>query len=537
MKYHSKKKPREPMAIDFVISVDRCLMSNHHGREFLGFMTTGPAIGVPEKLWQWMACPPMRVDAHGRPWQAPYGLRKIEAALQDAGFNAHVIDPDYVAYYVTHGAKALMIGHHDFFGLGPPSNEWWMIVGREPINRRSFIEFISMPEIWRAKRKAGLKVIVGGPAAWQWEVWSEALAKWPVDTIVDGEAEKIIVKVAEKVVEGEELPRKIEAGFNDTPRVDEIPLIKAPSVNGLIEVMRGCPRGCRFCSVTLRPLRFIPLSRIEAEVRVNLDGGVGGIIYHSEDVLLYGADAVRPRREPLIKLHAVARRYLEEYEAVFAWSHVGLATVKYAEEHGRLVSRISELVVDGDARKFIGVEVGIETGSVRLARKIMPAKAAPYPAEKWPEIVEDAFRIMADNNIVPAATFILGLPGEREEDVYDTIELIDRLKPYPSLIVPMFFVPMGALKDAEGFRREHLRDYHVEAMRTAALHTLHWTSHILSSGYLDKPHHAPLKAALRLFLWYVKRKIEKTSWITAGNNTLFEDSASAWSEPATIGYG
>ena len=503
------RAPRDPLRVDFVISVDRCLMSTHHNRIFLGFLATGPAVGVPERLWKWIACPPPRVDRHGRPQVAPYALRKIEAALQDAGFNAHVIDPDYVPYYVLHGAKALLVGHHDYFAFGPPSNEWWLLTGREPVNRRSFIEFISRPEIWEAKRRHGLKVIVGGPAVWQWEAWPEARRRWPVDTLVEGEADRIVVELAERVLEGEPLPEKVVVHPKDSPSIDEIPDIKAPSVAGLVEIMRGCPRGCKFCSVTLRPLRFMPLDKIRREIMVNIRGGVRNVILHSEDVLLYGADVVRPRAEPLLKLHGMVARILEEHEAGFAWSHASLAAVKYAEEHGHVVSRIAEMVLDGDVRRILGVEVGIETGSVRLAKKIMPAKAAPYPAEEWPDIVEDAFSIMADNNIIPAATFILGLPGETEDDVYDTIELIERLRPYPSLIVPMLFVPMGALKDAQAFRREHIKHYHYEAMLAAARHTAYWGRWIIAHHYLRGPQAAPLRIGLKLIIAYIERKIER----------------------------
>jgi radical SAM superfamily enzyme YgiQ (UPF0313 family) len=509
MAFTRRRRPREELRVDFVISTDRCMMSNYHGREFLGFASTGPPIGLPERVWRWISCPRMRVDKHGRPWQAPYGLRKIEAALQEAGFRAHVVDPDYVAYYVLHGAKALLIGHHDYFGFGPPSSEWWALTGLEPLNRRSFIEFISMPEIWEAKRRRGLRIVVGGPAVWQWEAWREALERWPVDVLVEGEADRVIVWVAERILDGGELPRKIVVPPQESPRAEEIPVIRAPSINGLVEVMRGCPRGCRFCSVTMKPLRFIPLNKIEEEVLVNLRAGVGNIILHSEDVLLYGADGVRPRREPLERLHSMVARYLEEYGAGFAWSHVSLAAVKYAEENGRIVSRIASLVLDYDERRFIGVEVGVETGSVRLAKRIMAAKAAPYPVEEWPEIVVDAFRVMADNNIIPAATFILGLPGETEDDVYATIELIERLKPYPSLIVPMFFVPLGALRGHEGFGRSHIREYHVEALRAALEHTARWARYILDKGYLNKPHHRPLKLALKLFIRYVEKKARK----------------------------
>jgi len=51
-----------------------------------------------------------------------------------------------------------------------------------------------------------------------------------------------------------------------------------------------------------------------------------------------------------------------------------------------------------EEQNWIGVEVGIETGSARLARSIMPAKAAPYKVDEWPDIVEDAFTIMHVHN-------------------------------------------------------------------------------------------------------------------------------------------
>ncbi len=500
------KKPKKALDIDFVLSVDRCLMSNHHERIFIGFAATGPAIGVPEKLWKWVACPPPGVDEYGRPKVAPYALRKLEAALQNRGFKAHVVDPDYVPYYALNGAKALMIGHHDYFALGPPSNEWWLLTGRTPVNRKSFIEFISHPAIWEAKEKYGMKIIVGGPAVWQWEACGEALKKWPVDLLVDGEADRVIVDIAERVLEGGALPRKIVVNPKDSPRIADIPEIKLPSVGGLVEIMRGCPRGCKFCSVTLRPLRFMPLDKIEREILVNLESGQG-VVLHSEDVLLYGADGVKPRAEPLIRLHEMVAKHLDEYEAGFSWSHVSLAATKYAEEHGRVVSKITDLVLNCDNRKFFGVEVGIETGSVRLARKIMPAKAAPYSVESWPDIVEEAFSILVDNNVFPASTYILGLPGETEDDVIKTIELLERLKPYPSFIVPMFFVPMGALKDREGFKRTYLTDCHIDAMVLSANHSIKWAKWIIERGYFDKPKYTPLKLAVEYFMRYAEKKI------------------------------
>lgn len=486
------------MGFEVVITSDRTMMSNHHRKEFLGFMATGPAIGLPERLWLWLAAPKPKVDKLGRPVEAPYGLRKIEAKLLELGFNAAIVDPDHIGKHLD-SVKVLLVGHHDFFAYGPPSSEWWMLTGKEPVNRVSFRRFMESPAVRKARRK-GARIIVGGPAAWQWLWELDAWRRWRVDTVVDGEAERIIGELVEKALDGEPLPDYIYVGPSDTPSVEEIPVIRGASVNGLVEITRGCPRGCRFCSVTLRPLRHIPLNRVRKEIMVNVEAGVRNTLLHSEDVLLYQSEGIKPRPEPIVKLHEMAARLTP---GSITWSHVSLASVKYAEEMHGLISRITGEILY-DKQEFLGVETGIETGSVRLARAVMPAKAAPYPAEQWPEVVEDAFRIMHENRVVPAATIILGLPGETADDLTATAELIDRLRPYRSLIIPMFFVPMGMLKNRDWFKRHALTPDHVEVALRTLDHSLHWAKDMLNRFYLKEPHLRLVRLGLKLFIGYIK---------------------------------
>lgn len=490
------------MVFEVVITSDRTMITDHHGKEFIGFMATGPAIGVPERLWMWACCPKPKVDRLGRPRVAPYGLRKIEAKLQEAGFNAAIVDPDHLDKHLD-TMKVLLVGHHDYFAYGPPSSEWWVITGREPVNRRSFRRLMESPAVRKAKEK-GVKIIAGGPAAWQWLWELESWKKWGVDTVVDGEGERVVVDLVEKVYRGEPLPEYVYVSPRDAPSIEEIPVIRGASVNGLVEIMRGCPRGCRFCSVTLRPLRFMPIEKVVAEVRVNVRAGLRNVLLHSEDVLLYGADGVKPRPEPVLKLHA---EVLKEAPGSVAWSHASLSAVKYAEDNYRLVSRLMEML--SERQEILGVEVGIETGSARLAREVMPAKALPYRAEEWVEVVKDAFAIMHDNRVVPAATLILGLPGETPDDVVKTAELVDDLKPYRSLIVPMLFVPMGKLKNMEKFRREMITREHVEVMKACLRHDLYWAREIMGKFYLKGAHMAPLRFFLEAFISYVERRASR----------------------------
>ncbi len=488
------------MPYDFVITTDRTMMTNHHGKEFLGFMTTSPAVFLPEKLWMWVCAPKMKTDEEGRPWQAPYGLRKIEAALVNAGFKAAVIDPDALHRHVKN-AKAILIGHHDFFAFCAPSSTWWAITGKEPVNRKHFIRLMESPALREAKRR-GVRIIVGGPAAWQWLYMIDYWERWGVDTVVDGEAERVIVDLAQRILDGEPLPKYVYVGPKEAPRIEEIPTIIHASVNGLVEIMRGCPRGCRFCSATLRPLRYIPLDIIEKEILVNVKEGVHHGILHSEDVPIYGAYGVRPRPGPLFKLHEMALRHLK----ALAWSHASIAAIVCAEREHRLISKLADFILSRTKQGFLGLQTGIETGSPRLAEAVMPAKAAPFKAKEWPDIVEEGFGIMHDNNLIPAATIILNLPGETPDDVLKTAELIDRLKDYRSIIVPMYFVPLGTLKSEK--LKIDIKPEHLEVLWRCLQHTLRWAPHICKL-YLASPLYLPVRALIKLFLWWVRLQAYK----------------------------
>jgi radical SAM superfamily enzyme YgiQ (UPF0313 family) len=478
-------------------------MTNHHGKEFLGFLGTGPAIGIPETVWKWLACPKMKTDEIGRPKEAPYGMRKIEAALIDAGFKAAIIDPDHLAKHLEN-AKALLLSHHDYFAFGPPSSTWWGITKKEPINYKSFQQLISMPEIKKAKER-GMKIVAGGPSVWQWLWREDMIEKVGVDTLVDGEADKFIVKLAQMILDNEPLPKYVYLGADEAPSVDEIPVIKGASVNGLIEIMRGCPRSCRFCSVTLRPTRYYPLEKIEKELIVNVRNGVKHGVIHSDDVLFYGAVGIYPRPEPLIKLHKLVKKY---YKTI-AWSHASLAAIRYAQEKYSLITKLSEIIYENGSQNYLGVEVGIETGSSRLAKEIMPAKSAPYKIEEYQETVEEAFKIMHEHRIIPAGTMIVGLPEETEDDVYKTIELVDNLRPYRSILVPMFFVPMGYFKNKDWFTRIKLNEAHIELYRKVFWHDVYWAENIINNFYMKGPLYYPVKLTLKLFLRIAKRYMKK----------------------------
>ncbi|MEM3997229.1 MAG: radical SAM protein [Pyrobaculum sp.] len=500
-------------SFDVVLTTDRSMMSNYHKKEFLGFGTTGPVFvelpfGLSERFHSFLFAPKMKVDKWGRPLEAPYGMRKIEAKLIDAGINAAVVDPDHVHKYLPK-AKVLMLSHHDYIGLNPPSSTWGVIVGKEPMNAMFFKRFMERlaPHIAKAKAENGLRVIVGGPAAWQWLYFPELVERWGIDVIFDGEGERLIVDLVKNAIEGRPLPRYVYVGVSEAPAVEEISTIKYPSINGLVEIGRGCPRGCAFCSVTLRAMRWYPLEKIEEELKVNARAGVVDGILHSDEVPLYGSNTVEPNPDKLIALHRLAKRY---YRKV-GWSHTTLVAIYHGERKmGKLFTKLSEIILD-EHQDWWGAQIGLETGSIRLARRIMPGKAAPYKIEQWHEIVVEAAAIMHEIRLIPAITIIVGLPDEQPDDVVETIELIERLRPYRSLIVPLFYVPMSHVRsDKVGWiDKLNLYPEHVDLLKTVARHSIYWAKDIVNRYYLKGVHYAPIKLLINYFISYVEKRLSR----------------------------
>jgi radical SAM superfamily enzyme YgiQ (UPF0313 family) len=479
-----------------LLTADRTLMSNYHNDEFLGFGTTAPPNVVPEWFFKLLFFPPMKTN-ESIPIQAPYGLRKIEAQLLREGFEVLTVDPDHADRYLGE-AKALGIHVMDPFGIGPSSSTFARILKTgEPYVAKYFRLLLEKREVVKAKKR-GLKIIVGGPGAWQFKLRPEFVDEHGIDCIIDGEAEKVVGRIFSAAIEGAELPRFYEVDTKETPCVDEIPEIKNPSVNGLVEIGRGCCRGCEFCSVTLRPLRWYPYEKIEKELRVNTSAGLTYTTIHAEDVLLYGSKGVIPNREKVLKLHQICEKHVQS----LSWSHTSMAAIAADPE---LVKEVAGLIL-ADKQEWWGAEIGIETGSPELAKKIMPAKARPFRPEQWPEVVKTAAGIMTDNNLVPACTLITGLPQETEDDVIRTIELIDDLKDFKSLIVPLFFVPLGRLKDDDWFKMEQVNDLQMELLVKCLKHDVYWTKVMMKSYFKGKWYSKILSSLFWLFIKVVERK-------------------------------
>jgi radical SAM superfamily enzyme YgiQ (UPF0313 family) len=455
--------PPQGQGVSIVLTGSATDMSDFKLSPFRAFTGGFPTAIVPRFLLRRYWYPRVPKNGDDTAKYAPYGMRKIEAVLvrEFGEQNVAVAHPYNLEKFVGPATKVI--------GTGFVSRTYTSLVGfgGEPVAAAEFRDLITKPIL----RKWGAKVILGGSGAWQ--IHRGQLQKeYGIDCIVMGEGEKTALEIFRKALNGEELPPVVET---EPPDTEQICRIVNPSLFGTVEITRGCGRGCRFCSPMMRRRYSFPLDHILKEVELNAKSGTRMIILASEDIFLYRCDEkFLPNREAIVKLiNSIAAVPGVEF---IQPAHAALAPIVYdpqiVEEIGPVLHEKAYWVTN-DTRHS-SVEVGMETGSVRLMKKYMSSKMLPFKPEEWHDVVTKAIEIMNENYIWPLATLIVGLPGETDKDTVATLELLDKLKHNKLFYVPLLFTSEDdcMLRKAQHMDLKHLTPLQWELLATCWRHNI-----------------------------------------------------------------
>jgi len=431
-----RRSASEINGVPIVLTGSSIDMSDFNLSPFRAFTGAFPRGIIPRRLLRKYWYPPVSNNGDNTVKCAPYGLRKIEAVLaQEFGAkNIAVVHPNNLWKVVGPKTKIIGITSMEPGGIGFVSRTYTSLVGfsGESIASAEFRELMKNPIL----RRWNPRIILGGTGAWQ--IHRAKLQKeYGIDCIVIGEGEKTAKRIFRLALEGKKLPSVVET---EPPDRENIPCILNPSIFGIVEIMRGCGRGCKFCSPTTRGRYSFPLEHILQEVRLNANQGTKMIILASEDLFLYGSKTrFLPNREAIVELiTSIAAVPGVEY---IQPAHASLAPVVHdpdmIEEIGPILLEKSKWV--SKSVRHSSVEIGIETGSIRLMNEHMRGKMLPYKPEEWSDVVVRGVDILNKNHIWPLATLIVGLPSETEEDTNATLELLDDLKHSKLFYVPLLF--------------------------------------------------------------------------------------------------
>jgi radical SAM superfamily enzyme YgiQ (UPF0313 family) len=427
----------------------------------------------------------VEVREDGQAKYVPNGLRVIEALLAErfGEENIAVCYADQLDRFVGDDTRAVGIHAHNPLGITFATDVYAGFYGAdcEPINAVEFRRLILHPALRRHKHH--LKLIVGGPGGWQIEHKGLQQA-WGIDCIVHGEAEEVAADLFEAAVRGETLPPRIEC---KSPKLESIPRIRHRATFGVVEITRGCGRGCQFCSVALRAGKSIPVEDVVANVRAQVAEGADTITLTTEDLFLYEQGKKFRTNIPALKrlFRSIAEvpgvRYLTLTHGTITPPVVTPEVIEELTPWAVGMSPFQNEKSTHPEHRYAMMFVGLETGSVRLFKKYMPGKAYPFRPEQWPDVVLKGYEIMNRHNWFPMATFIIGLPGETDEDTKQSLELLYALKDFKGVIIPTLFVPLEdtRLEKCEGAKIARLTDlqweffftcwrYNVDFMRSSS---------------------------------------------------------------------
>lgn len=478
-------------------------MSSYRGISLASFFGCAPAIDnsrTKESFWYYILknqvtprvlfdfiCNPIG-HINGIANYAPYGLRKVEASLLRDGYKPEdvvVAHPDHIDKFI--GPETQVVGTYEMDPLGMGPVTMTFTYGRKTMSYDEFYNRELHMKINSAKAKNGskAKVVVGASGTWQYNYDPAKIEEYGIYGIVEGDLGGIGPEIdgaggsffdalingdletanpfkknkfKVEIKEFSKNDRKYHGRFihySDEPSVDEIPNIVHPSMHGMIEVMRGCGRGCKFCDVTLRPLRYYPVEKVQKEIEINMKyGGLKNAWIQSDDIFVYGLNPrttknMQPNRE------AIEELFKGIMDTGIEHTNPTHGTLAGAIADERLIPNISRIIKSGPDN-FIGIQCGFETGSIRLIGKYADRKLAPFKPSEWHWVVKEGVKTLNEHYWVPAFTLIMGLDNnETIDDSWETIRLIHELEQEQPdskfTVTPLTFVPIGLLEKSDFF--------------------------------------------------------------------------------------
>ncbi len=394
-------------------------------------------------------------NADGSARYMPAGVRVLEASL------LRRYDPEDLACcypadlhtFIGPDTRVVAVSTHNPLGVTFAAGVYTSIFGssKQPINSHYSRELFAA--IKTNPHRKHFKVIVGGSGGWQitqTNSWDEL----SVDCVVEGRSESAdVLALFDRALAGEALPRQMDVSHPKDR--NEILFPDKRTTFGVVEMTTGCGRRCQFCVPDLNPQIDLPKDKIMSAVRANVREGNKQISLATEDMFIWGQVHTStpfyfPNREALVDLYSdiVDTPGVEQH----VLSH---ATIAPAVVDPVLIKQLSDTCLDKSPihlpylsshpkHKALVPLIGLETGSVRLAKQIMPSKGVPFPIDEWPSVLVRGLEVLNRNNWFPAMTLIVGSPGETDEDVMATLDVIYEVERRGlfAFFIPSIFTPL-----------------------------------------------------------------------------------------------
>lgn len=277
---------------------------------------------------------------------------------------------------------------------------------REKAQEKTFSDLGRIREM--KKERPGMMIAVGGCVASQ--EGENVVKRAPyVDVVFGPQTLHRLPELLQKRVETDR--PQVDVSFPEIEKFDHLPAPKADGAAAFVSIMEGCSKYCSYCVVPYTRGEEIsrPLVDVLLEVAQLADQGVKEVTLLGQNVNAYRG--VGPDGQPVD--FAVLLDYVSEIE--------GIERIRYTTNHPR---EFSQRLIDAYARlpKLVNhVHLPVQAGSDR----VLAAMKRGYTVLEYKSIIRRLRAVRPD--IAIATDFIVGFPGETEEDFEETMKLIDEV--------------------------------------------------------------------------------------------------------------
>jgi len=444
-----------------VLVADRTL-SARYKILFEGMFATMQTTQVPERIMRSLVSPRMKTDPAGRAHAAALGIRRLEAALIDhIGLDPNEVvctTPEILPKLLGPWTKVVGVSSSDPLGRGM-SNTTTKNFWKGELYTKVWTERM-MQQIRRARDKYGFKVVAGGAGAWQWVGDKQITEQQGIDTVFEGYGEFAGVQLFRDILAGREPP---PYACQSTTAAESIRPIRGASFIGIIEISRGCGRGCRFCTLSDKKMAHLSHDTILSDIETNLANGITSVVSGSEDLFRYGSDGIHVQFEPLHGLLSEMKQL--KGLSFMQIDHANVTSVLQLTDEQ--LQEIRSLLTWQKPSKFLWVNLGVESANGRLVAAASKAKVAPFQPDDWADMVRETVHRLSRCGFFPVLSIVLGLPGETPDDVQCTLDLVNELsQKQPMVVFPVFYEPYRSDEiqndmrfGMEKFRLDHLELY------------------------------------------------------------------------------
>jgi tRNA-2-methylthio-N6-dimethylallyladenosine synthase len=203
----------------------------------------------------------------------------------------------------------------------------------------------------------------------------------------------------------------VDVSFPIEEKFDALPQPEATGISSFISIMEGCSKYCSFCVVPYT--RGDEVSRkpeqIFDEVARLVEQGVSEIVFVGQNVNAYKY-TLNGRILGLSDLIEVCGEIL------------GVERIRYTTSHPLDMTDDLIAVYDHVPQLVSHLHLPVQSGSNNILTKMK----RNYSRETYIEVIEKLIQIRP--NIKISSDFIVGFPGETDDDFQQTMNLIDELK-------------------------------------------------------------------------------------------------------------